>query len=257
MQRNLLSNRKPVGESHASRQSLVDHVFIGAPGSVDDSPDHAQVHTSESDKRQVYQHQGLGGKLGVGRRPALVVVDFVNGFLNVDQLGGPHIEAAANAAVPLLKAFRQFELPVAFTRVVFEPNAANANMFTARVPVLLGLTEEASASHVVSSLAPAAGEWVIKKQSASAFFETGLAAWLRYREVDTVVIVGCTTSGCVRATAVDAMQHNFRTVVLSDCVGDRALEPHYANLFDIEQKYADVMSRDEFLTHLERILKNG
>ena len=92
---------------------------------------------------------------------------------------------------------------------------------------------------------------MIRKQSASAFFETGLAAWLHDRGVDTAVIVGCTTSGCVRASVVDSMQHNFRTVVVSDCVGDRALEPHEANLFDIRQKYADVMTRDALMAHLE------
>jgi maleamate amidohydrolase len=89
---------------------------------------------------------------------------------------------------------------------------------------------------------------VIRKQSASAFFETGLAGWLLQRGVDTAVITGCTTSGCVRASVVDAMQHNLRTLVISDCVGDRALEPHAANLFDMQQKYADVMTRDEFIT---------
>ena len=158
--------------------------------------------------------------------------------------------AAAQATVPLLAAFRRLQLPVAHTRVVFEADGANHNVFALRVPPLQKLTEQAPGSQIVPALTPAPGEWVIRKQSASAFFETGLAGWLHQRGVDTCVIVGCTTSGCVRASVVDSMQHNFRTVVISDCVGDRALEPHEANLFDMRQKYADVMTRDEFLARL-------
>jgi maleamate amidohydrolase len=204
------------------------------------------------DKHRVYEHQGLGGTSGIGERCGLVVVDFVNSFVDFDQFGGPHIEQAVLATVPLLEAFRQRGLPIAFTRVVFEADGSNGNVFSQRVPALLRLTEDAPSSQIVSQLTPLSGEWVIRKQSASAFFETGLAGWLLRRRVDTAVVVGCTTSGCVRASVVDAMQHNFRTVVPSDCSGDRALEPHEANLFDMRQKYADVMTRDEFLDHLER-----
>ena len=208
--------------------------------------------TAVNDKHAIYAHQGLGGTSGVGARCALVLVDFVNAFVDVDQLGGPHIEAAAQASVPLLAAFRRLQLPVVHTRVVFEADGSNLNVFARRVPALQKLTEDAAGSQIVPALTPRPGEWVLRKQSASAFFETGLAAWLHDRGVDTAVVVGCTTSGCVRATVVDAMQHNFRTVVVADCVGDRALEPHDANLFDMRQKYADVMTRDELLAHLDR-----
>ena len=199
---------------------------------------------------QIYQHQGLGGTSGVGQRCGLILVDFVNGFVDIDQLGGPHIEAAARATVPLLQAFRQRGLPIAHTRVVFADDGADHNVFAHRVKPLQKLTETAPASQIVPWLTPEAGELIVRKQNASAFFQTGLADWLRYRGVDTAIVVGCTTSGCVRASVVDAMQHNFRTVVIRDCVGDRALEPHDANLFDMQQKYADVMSRDELLNLL-------
>jgi len=199
------------------------------------------------DKHAIYKHQGLGGTSGIGGKCALILVDFVNGFVDFDQLGGPHILAAADATVPLLKHFRQRQLPIAHTRVVFEGDGSNHNVFALRVPPLQKLTEQASGSQIVPQLTPAVGEWVIRKQSASAFFETGLAGWLLQRGVDTAVIVGCTTSGCVRASVVDSMQHNLRTVVISDCVGDRAIEPHEANLFDMQQKYADVMTRDQFI----------
>jgi maleamate amidohydrolase len=200
------------------------------------------------DKLAIYRHQGLGGTSGIGRKCALILVDFVNGFVDVDQLGGPHIQAAANQTVALLAYFRAHGLPIVHTRVVFSSDGADVNIFALRVPPLQKLTEQAHASQIVPQLEPQGGEWVIRKQSASAFFETGLAGWLLQRGVDTAVITGCTTSGCVRASVVDAMQHNLRTLVISDCVGDRALEPHTANLFDMQQKYADVMTRDEFIT---------
>lgn len=206
------------------------------------------------DKHAIYRHQGLGGTSGIGHKCALVLVDFVNGFVDADQLGGPHIAAAADRTVPLLAYFRAQGLPVVHTRVVFASDGADVNIFALRVPPLQKLTEQAHASQIVTPLTPEPGEWVIRKQSASAFFETGLAGWLLQRSVDTAVITGCTTSGCVRASVVDAMQHNLRTLVISDCVGDRALEPHVANLFDMQQKYADVMTRDEFITQHQAVM---
>ena len=203
------------------------------------------------DTQQIYQHQGLGGTSGIGQRCGLVLVDFVNGFVDIDQLGGPHVERAALQSQALLAFFRAQHLPVVHTRVVFADDGSNHNVFALRVKPLQKLTEQAPGSQIVKGLTPVPGEWVIRKQSASAFFATGLADWLHLRGVDTAVIAGCTTSGCVRATAVDAMQHNFRTVVISDCVGDRALAPHEANLFDLQQKYADVMTRDQFFGQMQ------
>ncbi len=205
-----------------------------------------------ADKEDIYRHQNMGNASGLGARCALVLVDFVNGFVDVDAFGGPHIEAAAHATEPLLAAFRARGLPVAHSRVVFADDGADRNVFCLKVPPLLTLHETAYNGQIVPYLTPVAGELVVRKTVASAFFSTGLAEWLRLQGADTAVIVGCTTSGCVRATVVDAMQHNFRTVVIEDCVGDRALEPHQANLFDMRQKYADAMPRDAFLQLLAR-----
>ena len=200
---------------------------------------------------EIYLRQGFGHTTGIGQRCCLLMVDFVNSFVDPQQLGGPHIQEAVKATVPLLSAFRTWGLPIAHTRVVFEENGSDRNLFATRVKALQALTEDAVGSHIVPELVPQNREWVVRKQGASAFFNTGLADWLRFQAVDTVVVTGCTTSGCVRATVVDAVQHNFRTVVLSDCVGDRALGPHDANLFDMRQKYADIMTRDELLSHLQ------
>ncbi len=123
-------------------------------------------------------------------------------------------------------------------------------MFGIKAPALLALTEHAPAGQIVPELTPVAGELVVRKQQPSAFYGTGLNAWLVQRGVDTLVVTGATTSGCVRATVVDALSGNYRTIVARDCVGDRATAPHEANLFDMAQKYADVLDRDAIIAAL-------
>jgi maleamate amidohydrolase len=199
---------------------------------------------------EIYQRQGFGHTTGIGQRCCLLMVDFVNSFVDPQQLGGPAIQDAVVATVPLLQAFRSWGLPVVHTRVVFESDGSDRNLFATRVKALQALTEHAAGSQIVPELAPLPSEWVVRKQGASAFFNTALSDWLHFHQVDTLVVTGCTTSGCVRATVVDAVQHNFRSVVVSDGVGDRALAPHEANLFDLRQKYADIMTRDELMSHL-------
>jgi maleamate amidohydrolase len=193
----------------------------------------------------IYKTQNFGNRIGVGRKAALLVVDFTNGFNNPRQFGGGNIDPAIQRTRALLARFREAKLPVAFTRVVYADDGTDAGVFCAKAPALRTLTESNPASAIVPELEPIAGELVVRKTQPSAFFGTGLAAWLVQQGVDTVVVTGCTTSGCIRASVVDAMSCNFRPIVVSDCVGDRALAPHEANLFDMAQKYADVMDRDE------------
>ena len=192
-------------------------------------------------ERDIYQAQGFGNSLGVGAAPALLIVDFVNGFADPDVFGGGNIPDAIAATRPLLDLARSLEWPVATTRIVFADDGSDANVFTAKVPSLLGLTEESAIGQVVAELAPAPGELIVRKRHPSAFFGTDLAQWLTGRRADTLFVAGCTTSGCIRASVIDAMCHGFRPVVVTDCVGDRALGPHEANLFDMGQKCADLM----------------
>ena len=193
----------------------------------------------------IYHRQGLGQSAGMGARPALVIVDFQVGFADPAHFGGGNVLPAIAETAKLLAFARARHWPVAHTRVVYADDGADAGVFTRKAPGLLTLTEHAAISQIVPELTPAKGELVVRKQGASGFFGTNLAAWLTQRRADTVVVCGATTSGCVRATVVDAMQHNFRVVVPTDCVGDRALGPHEANLFDMGQKYADLMTRAE------------
>ncbi|MSO74747.1 MAG: isochorismatase family protein [Alphaproteobacteria bacterium] len=194
---------------------------------------------------EVYQRQSFGQRLGLGRRAGLLVVDFVNGFNDQALFGGGNIGPAIERSVDLLDACRRMDMPIVFTRIVFEADGSDHNLFVAKVPALGQLTEAAPCSQIVPPLAPKPGEMVVRKRLPSAFFGTDLAAWFTIKGVDTLLIVGCTTSGCVRASVLDALCHGFRPLVVTDCVGDRAIGPHEANLFDLGQKYADLLNRDE------------
>ncbi|WP_396332842.1 isochorismatase family protein [Burkholderia anthina] len=199
-----------------------------------------------------YRRQSFGTALDPVAPVGLLIVDFVNGFADPDVFGGGNIAPAIERTVPLLAAARTRGWPVAHTRIVFADDDADDNIFTTKVPGLLALKEHAHNSAIVPELTPRAGELVVRKTGPSAFFGTPLAAWLAQRGVRTLAIAGAVTSGCVRASVVDAMQYGFRPFVLSDCVGDRAIAPHDANLFDMAQKYAAVLGRDEALDILDR-----
>jgi maleamate amidohydrolase len=195
----------------------------------------------------IYSKQGFGSELQLLPPFGLLVVDFVNGFVDPEQFGGGNIAAAVEATIPVLQAFRELKLPVAFSRIVFADDGSDANVFSRKVPSLLALTELNPSSAVVAQLAPVEGEFVVRKTEPSAFSGTGLSGWLRLRGVQTLVVVGATTSGCVRASVVDAMSAGFLPVVPENCVGDRAIAPHEANLFDMQQKYATVTSSSAVL----------
>lgn len=201
---------------------------------------------------EIYGQQQFGQETGFGRLPALLIVDFVNGFTDPHVLGGGNIPEAVVATAPLLAFFRARGLPAVFTRIVYADDGSDAGLWCEKVPRLRKLTDAAYTSQVVDTLAPRSGEFVVRKTQASAFFGTHLAGYLVSKGVDTLVIAGCTTSGCVRATVIDAMSMNYRTIVATDCVGDRALGPHDANLFDMKQKYSDLLAGAEIIAALER-----
>lgn len=190
----------------------------------------------------IYRKQQLGGVVAKGRRTALIVVDFVNGFVDPEIFGGGNCRHAAEASVAVLAAFRDQGLPVVFTRIVYAEDGSDVGVWCEKAPRLRELTESNPASHVIDILAPRPGELVLRKTQPSAFFDTNLGSVLRSKNVDAIAVIGATTSGCVRATVVDAISGNFRPTVISDCVGDRAQAPHDANLFDMEQKYANVIA---------------
>jgi len=198
--------------------------------------------------QDTYRRQGFGTAMEPKAPYALLIVDFVNGFADPGSFGGGNIGPAIECTRGLLAEARARGWPVAHTRIVFQDDGADANVFALKVPTLLALHEDSPASQIVDALQPVAGELVVRKTQPSGFFGTQLAGWLAHRGVQTLLVAGTTTSGCVRASVVDAMCHGFRPLVVTDCVGDRSLPAHEANLFDMEQKYATLMPRDQALT---------
>lgn len=195
----------------------------------------------------IYEHQNFGNSVGFGRRPALLIVDLQVGFVDPDVFGGGNSAEAVAATVPLLAGMREIGVPIAFTRAVFDKTAGDGGTFAEKVPGLYQLAEDAPASQIAPELTPKDGELVVRKIGPSAFFSTALMSWLTKRSVDTLIVVGASTSGCVRASVIDSCSYAFKTIVAADCCGDRALGPHEANLFDMGQKYADLMSGAEAL----------
>ena len=179
--------------------------------------------------------------LGLSDRPALVLVDMINGFTDPECALGSHCPDVIQANVELLNAFRSEELPIFFTTVVYF-NDHQASVFRKKVPALNALQPNSHWVAVDSALAKRDSEVLIEKQWASAFFRTDLDRKLRELEVDSLVVTGLTTSGCVRASVVDGLQNNYQVVVAEEAVGDRNQEAHYANLFDMNAKYADVVT---------------
>ena len=190
------------------------------------------------------QSGSLGQHLHPGRRPALLVIDFVRAYLVPGSPLYAGVEAARESCARLLNAARKARIPVIHTHVVYQPGGRDGGVFFRKLPPLScferGLHPELAA--FAEGLEPVDGETVISKQYASAFFGTSLVSTLTALGIDTLLIAGVSTSGCVRASAVDACQHGFIPLVVRDAVGDRHPAPHDANLFDLQAKYAEVIS---------------
>ncbi len=197
-------------------------------------------------------------RIGFGHKPALLVIDFVRGYTSPESpLFAEGVVRAVAETPPLLTAARAARIPVIFTTVKYSPpHFLDGGMWIKKAPVLRLLVPDSGMAEICDAVAPGPDELVITKHYASAFFGTSLSSVLVAAGVDTTLIVGCTTSGCIRATAVDAVQNGFRAMVVRECVGDRHDGPHEANLFDIDAKYGDVISRREALDHL-RVIASG
>lgn len=197
----------------------------------------------------VYEKQHFGQPIGFGRQPALLIIDFQTGFAKADVLGGFNINDAIDRTAELLRSARAQGVPVCHVRFASQAHGEDIGTFATKVPALKELSPDCADAQFVDSVAPIEGEYVSIKRHSSAFFGTNLAAWLFFRGVDTLFITGCTTSGCVRASTVDASAYSLRPMVVTDCVGDRAKGPHEASLFDMGQKYADLVTMRDAAAH--------
>ena len=212
---------------------------------------------------QNYARGGFGQSLQFGRRPALLVIDFVKAYLVAGSPLYAGVEQARADCASLLAMARAAAIPIIHTNVVYQPGGRDGGVFFRKVPALrcfeAGAHPELAA--FADGLEPRAGETVISKQYASAFFATSLSSTLTALAVDTVLLAGVSTSGCIRASAVDCCQHGFIPVVVREAVGDRAPGPHEANLVDLQAKYAEVASlavvRDYLANLRSNVLRQG
>lgn len=198
----------------------------------------------------LYADRGIGSRVGFGRRPALLVVDMAVGFNDPSYGVGADQTPTVEAIAQLLAAARAGGVPVYFTTTGYEPDGRDGGMFVKKIPALRELQVGDRAVGIDPRLAPTAGEPVILKKYSSSFFMTNLPSLLVADGVDTIILTGCSTSGCIRAGAVDGCSHGYRMIVPEEAVGDRAEGPHRANLFDIDAKYGDVVSLARVLEYL-------
>jgi len=190
--------------------------------------------------------------IGLGKRPALVLVDVINGFTNPACPLGSESDTVVSACSALLDAFRDQQLPVFFTTVVYH-DESQARVFRQRVPALNVLEPDSEWVKIDPRVAPVDGETVIEKQWASGFFNTDLQQRLEASGADSLVVGGLTTSGCVRATAVDGLQNDYPVVVVTEATGDRNLSAHESNLFDLQAKYVDVLALPDVLESISQL----
>jgi nicotinamidase-related amidase len=199
----------------------------------------------------VYDRAGFGRSVQRGSRPAVVVVDFSYGFTDPSYPTGADLSAPVLATARLLEAARAGGVPVVFTTIAYDPGQIRDLAWLKKATGMAALKLGTRLVDVDERLAPRTDEHLVVKTGASAFFGTALASYLASVRADTVIVTGATTSGCVRATVVDAVQHGYPTLVPRDCVGDRAQAPHDASLFDINEKYGDVVDSDDVLAYLQ------
>ena len=208
---------------------------------------------SDQAAQKLYAAKGFGNTFEYGTNPAVVVIDFSCGFTDPECALGSDLTAQVLATKRLLDVARAKGLLVVYTTIGFDESGRDGALWLKKVPLLGDLQLGGRWVEIDPRLEPRPEEPIVLKKGASGFFGTNLASILVGQQIDTVVLCGATTSGCVRATAIDLLQYGWPALVPRDCVGDRAQAPHEANLFDIQAKYADVVSVDEAIAYLATV----
>ena len=212
--------------------------------------------TLQSDA-EFFKQRGFGLKIGFGERPALLVIDMLKAFTNPQMMLGANLDKEIEAIEPLLALAHERDIPVIFSTVIYEDrDFKDAGLWAIKMKGSLTLKVGTPAVEIDERLDMRPSDSLLVKKYASCFFGTDLVSRLMNQRVDTLIITGCTTSGCVRATAVDAVQNGFRPMVVREAVGDRSAAAHEQSLFDLNAKYADVVSLDETLQYLRTVGHN-
>lgn len=197
-----------------------------------------------------YKKAGFGGRLEFGSSPALLIVDVCRAYVDPASAlyAGPDAETALQNNVALRDRARELGLPVIFTEVKYHPSGVDGGLFFKKVPALKHFVAGHPMAAFLPELTPEGTDTLVTKQYPSAFFGTSLAAMLTSMHVDTLLITGYSTSGCVRASVLDALQNGFVPFVVEDACADRAEGPHASNIFDLKSKYAEIVSTEEALS---------
>ncbi len=209
---------------------------------------------AQQNDEEFFKQRGFGLKIGFGERPALLVVDMLKAFTNPALVLGANLDSQIEAHKPLLAAMHELNLPVIFSTVMYEDaDLKDAGIWALKMKGVLTLKSGGDGSEVDPRLDCRKTDSMLLKKYASCFFGTDLVPRLLAHRVDTLLITGCTTSGCVRATAVDSCQNGFRPMVIREAVGDRSAAAHEQSLFDLNAKYADVVSLEDTLQYLRKL----
>lgn len=214
--------------------------------------------TSSKDDEEFFRARGFGVKIGFGERPALIVIDMLKGFTDPKMPLGANLDREIEAQQPLLEVAHARNIPVIFSTVIYtEHDLKDAGLWGIKMKGSLTLKAGTPAVEIDPRLEMLPTDSLLIKKYASCFFGTDLVPRLMNQRVDTLIITGCTTSGCVRATAVDAVQNGFRPMVVREAVGDRSVAAHDQSLFDLNAKYADVVGLDETLQYMKIVGHNA
>ena len=206
---------------------------------------------------KLFRERGFKQRMGFGEKPALVIIDMQKGFTNSQAALGSNLDSQIEATIPLLEVAHRRGIPVFFSVCAYDdPDLKDAGLWINKIKGLETLRAGTENVKIDERLDMRRGDTLLTKRYASCFFGTDLVSRLASSRIDTLIITGCTTSGCVRATAVDSCQSGFRPIVVREAVGDRSHAAHEQSLFDLDAKYADVLSLAEVLPYMESIGHN-
>jgi maleamate amidohydrolase len=220
---------------------------------LENSPTEHQLHSlTNMNLRQQYQLAGFGGRVGWGREPALIVVDMANAWVDAEERLGANLSTVLSNVVQLLRVWRQKAMPIFFTRMAYDSALGElTEVALLKTPHMADLTRGSHRVELASELNRRDSEPLIEKPRASAFYATSLNGMLTSRHIDTLVVTGCTTSGCIRSTCESAFNEGYRVIVPAEAVGDRSWTAHEAALFDIDARYGDVVTMSDVLAHVD------
>lgn len=203
--------------------------------------------------RSFYRERGIGVRTGFGDRPAVMIVDMQVGLDDPAYKVGADQTPAVEAIASLLPHARERRVPLLYIRTGYRPDGSDGGMFVKKIPGLLELQVDSPAFEIDPRIPPGPEDYVVHKRFTSAFFQTNVPALLMELKIDTIILTGCSTSGCIRAAAMDGISYGYRIIVPEECVSDRAEGPHRANLLDIDSKYGDVLPLSEVIEYLDAL----